>query len=205
MALSVGDKRISARHRVHLAVRYGVASEFVLEYAENLSRGGLFIPDAHHLEPLSDVEVQVDLPGSDSFTITGVVAHILTAEVAERVGRKPGAGIEIKRVPKGFKEALGSYLHKLGQRADMTVMVADERCGEIIAEAGYAVIPAPPPEELAQAIAHVEGGLAGLVAPKSKLLAYQQAATASGAGDIVIEMDSPHQIDDVLSRLDQEL
>lgn len=202
---TVGDKRISARHRVRLAVRYGVASDFVHEYAENLSRGGLFIPDAHHLEPLSDVVVQIDLPGFDSYEIKGVVAHILTAELAEKMKRSPGAGIEIKRTPKGFKEALGSYLHRLGQRTDRHVLVVDERCRRLISEAGYCVSPAPPPEELAQAIARAESDVIGVVTPKSTSLAYQQAATASGAGDIVIEMDSPSQIDDVLARLDREL
>ncbi len=186
-------------------MRYSVASEFVQEYAENLSHGGLFIPDAHHLAPLSEVHVQIDLPGSGSYEIKGVVAHILTVELAERMKRKPGAGIELTRVPKGFKEALGSYLHRLGRRADMTVLVVDERCGESIADAGYAVKPAPPPEGLAEAIAHADGEVIGVVAPKGKLLAYQQAAVASGAGDIVIEMESPHQIDDVLARLDAEL
>ena len=197
--------RTSARHRVNLSVRYGTASEFVSEYAKNLSQGGLVIADAHHLEPLSEVRIEIDLPGAGTFEVTGEVAHIVNAEMARQIGISPGAGIAIKRGPKGFKEALSAYLQRLGRRADVVVFVADERLVEVLGDAGFQALEAPPPEQLAAAVVRSETQVIAVIAPRSRALAYRQAATAAGAGDLVVEMDSPAELDDVLVRLDDLL
>jgi hypothetical protein len=206
MAEVVGKPtRTSARHRVCLAVRYSTATEFVQEYAENLSRGGLFIADAHHLQPLADVAVEIDLPGSGTYQVKGVVAHILDVDLAAKMGRKPGAGIEIRTVPVGFNDALESYLHRLGRRADVTVFVADARCAAALARAGYGVAPAPAPESFAAEFVRADSEVIAVVVPRSSELAYQQAAAAAGGGDMVVCMDSPAQLDEILRRLDDEL
>ena len=43
--------RQEERFRVNFSVRFGIARDFVQEYAENLSSGGLFIRGAHRLAP----------------------------------------------------------------------------------------------------------------------------------------------------------
>lgn len=186
-------------------MRYAAASEFVREYAENISRGGLFIPDAHHLTPLTDVEVEIDLPGQGRYTVKGVVAHVLDADLAARCRRRPGAGIEIRKAPKGFREALDEYLVKLGSRRDFCVLVGDPACAKAVADAGYDVAAAPPPEDLARAFVEADHRIIACVVPRARSLAYRQAAAALGAGDIVVDMDSPAELDRVLERLDAEL
>ena len=204
--MTVGkDLRTSARHRVNLSVRYGTASEFVSEYAKNLSRGGLFIAGAHHLEPLSEVTIEIDLPGLGSFPITGEVAHLLTPDVAAGLGISPGAGIAIKQAPPGFDAALSAYLQRLGRRADVLVFVADAQLAEVLAKAGFQVQAAPPPEHFAEAFVRADADVLAVVSPRSKALGYRQAAAISGAGDVVVEMDSAAELDDVLVRLDAEL
>jgi len=200
------EQRKTERHRVHLSVRYASASEFVAEYARNLSHGGLFISDACHLEPLAEVKVELTLPGAGSFTLTCQVAHVVTVEmVAAGKGSAAGAGVAIQRAPKGFKDALASYLQRLGRRADVAVFVGDELCAMALAEAGYRVHVAPPPAEFAEAFAHSEVQVIAVVVPRAQALVYQQAAAAGGAGEIVVEMDDPAELDEVLVRLDEEL
>ena len=119
--------RSSARFRVHLSVRYEIAHEFVREYAENLSRDGLFITGAQDLELLQEVAVEIGLPGFQSFRVRAEVAHIFDEEHAAPLGRVAGAGLAITRAPPGFQDALTGYLHRLGKRADATVLTTSAR------------------------------------------------------------------------------
>ena len=96
------------------------------------------------------------------------------------MGISPGAGIAIKRGPKGFKEALSAYLQRLGRRADVVVFVADPRLVEVLADAGFQAVEAPPPEHFAEAFVRAESEVVAVVAPRSKSLAYSQAAAATG-------------------------
>jgi Tfp pilus assembly protein PilZ len=203
----MGDRedRRDARYRVHLQVRYGVAKDFVVEYAENLSKGGLFIAGAQALAPLQEVTVEIELPGYGRFRVVGEIAHVMDAETAERFGRTAGAGLAITKAPEGFDEALGSYLHRLGSRADHLVLVGDEAYGPPLRDAGYQVEPAPAPEAVAALIARSDIGVIGLVVPRAAVERYAAAAAAAGAGDIVIGVDEPPAMEKVLLRLDAEL
>jgi len=57
------EQRRDHRYRVHIGVKYGIAEQFVADYAENLSIGGLFIEGAHNLQLYERVEFEIDLPG----------------------------------------------------------------------------------------------------------------------------------------------
>jgi Tfp pilus assembly protein PilZ len=197
--------RKAERHQVHLSVSYQSAQEFVAEYAENLSAGGLFIRGAHELEILSEIAVDIELPGLGRYTVTGQVAHILTPEVAARNGRKPGAGIAIVRSPPEFTSALATYLARLGRRRDVAVLVVDEAMRKALEDAGYVALPAPPPGALAAAIARADMPVLGVAVPRDRADAYRAAARACGAGDIVCELDYAEELGDLLRRLDDEL
>lgn len=204
----MGSKRDRAaeRHRVHLQVRYAVAQDFVIEYAENLSQGGVFVAGAHNLEPLSEVTLEISLPGAGTFQVTAEVAHVLTAEAAARVSRRPGAGLAIRRGPKGFREALESYLVRLGRRTEYLVWCGDSACARALAGAGYQVEPAPPPEDLAGAYVRTERSVLAVVVPRARQLVYQQASAAAGGGtDLIVVMDSVDELDTVIAALDQQL
>jgi hypothetical protein len=197
------EDRTDERHRVHLQVRYAAAEEFVVEYAENLCQGGLFIVGAHHLEPLTEVTVEIGLPGAGSFQVRGEVAHVLPPEVAQRFGRRPGAGIAIKRAPKGFREALAAYLVRLGRRADVLVWVLERGAALDLERAGYRVDGAPAPENLAAAFVRSELPIVAVVVPRARELVYRQALVAAGGSeDMVVAMDDPAELDSVLEALD---
>jgi hypothetical protein len=203
--VSGGGKRQHPRFAVHLKVRFAVAREFVVEYAENLSAGGVFVRGAHHLAPLDETEVDIELPGLGRFTVQGKVAHVCGPEMAARIGRSAGAGIEILSSPPAFQDALLSYLHLLGRRREHVVMVALAEMRALLDDAGYQAVDAPEPDGLLQAIARLDAPLAGIVVHESRARPYRQAAQRAGAGEIVQACRGSAEIGEVLARLDNNL
>ena len=131
--------RVHERHATVLAVRFVSAADFVIEYAENLSAGGLFVRQAHGLEPLSEVTVQIELAGFDTFKVKAKVAHIMDEAMAARLGRSPGAGLQLIDVPPSFTKALSGYLARLGRRRDFLILAEDAACVGMLGEAGFRV------------------------------------------------------------------
>lgn len=137
----MNDKRRHERFGVRLLVRYAKAQEFVSDYIENLSAGGLFIAGAHELPMLTETDVNVELPGQGSWTVRARVVFLIDEAAARAAGRRAGAGMEVITKPAGYDDALLGYLLRLGRRRDHTVMVADGVVGaELFADAGYRVV-----------------------------------------------------------------
>jgi hypothetical protein len=198
--------RESARYRVHLAVRYGVAAEFVREYAENLSNGGLFIAGASGLEPLQEVGVEIELPGFGKFRLKCQVAHVITEEAGAKYGHKPGAGLAILAGPRGYKDALMRYLQRLGRRADHLVLCGHQGISKVLGDAGYKVQRAPAPDGLAATIADSDAPVIAVVVDQQQGAAYAAAANAAGAGpELVLTMASAAAADSLLADLDERL
>jgi uncharacterized protein (TIGR02266 family) len=199
------ENRRHQRFAVRFQVRFRTALDFVVEYAENLSAGGVFVRGAHRLEPLSEVEVELGLPGYGQFTVRGKVAHIVSPETAAMSGRRPGAGLEIVQAPDGFREALGEYLRRLGRRRDVAVLVEDGRPLELLDDAGYRASPLPPPNELVVAMARSEFPVLAVVVTRAREEQFRPAAEAAGVGDLVHLLDHEEEIDELLGALDNLL
>lgn len=198
-------RRRAARYRVHLSVRYETAADFVREYAENLSKGGLFIRRARGLSRHRDVMVELDLPGFGAFQVRAEVVHVISPEMAAEHGRAAGAGLAIRETPDGFEEALSNYLHRLGRRADSLVLAAREPAARLLVAAGYQVAPVASPDALGDALAAQdrEVRLVGVVVPGAEVDPYRIAAADNA--ELVVAMDEPRQIDEVLVHLDARL
>jgi hypothetical protein len=203
--MGVKDQRKGARYRVHLSVRYASAREFVVEYARNLSAGGLFIRGAQHLEPLSPITVEISLPGYKTVQVDAQVVHVITPEMAAGTDNKPGAGVAITQSPDGFDEAMSAYLQRLGRRRDRLVLVGDEACRELLQEAGYQTGPAPAVDELVAAIARSDVPVIGVVVSRAQEAEYTAAATKAGMPEVVRSIDYLEEIDELLTQLDAEL
>ena len=198
-------KRRAARYRVHLSVRYETAADFVREYAENLSKGGLFIRRARGLTRHRDVMVELDLPGFGAYQVRAEVVHVISPELAAEHGRAAGAGLAIREAPEDFDEALTSYLHRLGRRADSLVIAAAEPAARLLVAAGYQVAAVASPETLGDALAAqaADARLVGVVVPGADVDPYRLAAADNA--ELVVAMDEPRQIDEVLVELDRRL
>lgn len=200
------DNRRHPRFAVHLEVRFGRALDFVVEYAENLSAGGLYVRGAHTLEPLSDVEVELALPGYGRFTVQGRVAHVVGEELARRQGRRPGAGIEIASSPPGFDAALSEYLRRLGRRRDVAVLVEGGPALELLGAAGFQAEALPAAEELVAVMARSAHPVIALVVTPAYAGTYQRVARDAGVEDLIRLLgDEEADAEKLLADLDELL
>ena len=198
-------QRKEERYRVHLSVRYAAARDFVRDYAEDLSRGGLFISGAHNLEHGKRVRIELDLPGFDAFVVSAEVAHIIDPVTAAQMGRKPGAGLSIVQTPPGFAEAMHRYLLRLGQRRDHLVFVGDLTIRHLFDEAGYQVRPLPPPISLKAEFERSPVSVVGIIVTREQFGPFVAAATVAKIEDIVHEIDYPEEFEHILRIIDQRI
>src|SRR5689334_7058980 len=144
------EQRRDPRYGVRLAVRYTNAEQFVTDYVENLSKGGLYIGGATGLALDTETDVHIEQPGQGSWTVRGRVQFVLDEQAAAGGNRKPGAGLAIVDRPPGFDDALLGYLLRLGRRRERAVMIADDMVGRsLVEDAGYRVLPLESRDEVA--------------------------------------------------------
>jgi hypothetical protein len=203
--VSKPENRRFERYSVRLQVKFGSALDFVAEYAENLSAGGLFVRGAHRLEPLSEAEVEITLPGYGSFKVRGRVAHIVSPELAARSGRKPGAGLEITQQPDGFGDTLGEYLRRLGRRRDVAVLAEEGPPLQLLAETGHQTAQLPSPNELVVAMARSEHPVIAVVVTRAREEMYRPVASDAGVADLIRVLDHEEELDELLGDLDRLL
>ncbi len=191
------------RFRVHVEVRFQNALDFVVEYAENLSRGGVFVAGAQGLAPRAEVSCDLALPGLGRFTVLAEVAHVLSAEAAAKLGRSPGAGLQITRSPPGFQDAMSTYLKRLGRRRDTVVMTSDLTCGRFLSSAGFLVRPLPAPEVLMAALIASAEPVAALLVPPGRWSEYHGLHMVTP--DLVVPVPEELDPDKLLDVLDARL
>jgi hypothetical protein len=197
--------RAEERLPVNLSVRYCVAREFIIEYAENLCTGGLFVRGATNLERGQTANVEITLPGYGTFMVTAEVAHVLSPDLAEKFHRKPGVGFAITKSPPGFIDAMRSYLLRLGRRRDHAVLVSDDRYGLLLDAAGYRIMPLPPAHQLLGAVAAATEPVIGVIVTREQEQEYLKLAAKMGSPEIVYAIDDDEPIEDLLNWLDSEL
>ncbi len=197
------DARRSPRKRVHLRVEFPRAQDFVEQYAENLSSGGVFVRGAEGLSQFEQVTIKLALPGLGAFELQAEVIHVIPRDQAG--ARGPGIGFAIRVAPPGFDDALTGYLVRLGNRANMTVFVDGEPWRELVSDAGYHVAAVPDaPGELASVIAR-ESSVAGVLVPTNEAADYAAALAGAGKDMLVIAVDGSTSVEAVLDRLDGAL
>jgi len=199
---SVGiEQRKHPRHAVRLAVRYANAEQFVTDYVENLSLGGLYLAGAQALQLFTETEVQIELPGQGTWTVRAKAVFIIDAAAATATGRTAGAGMEILDKPPGFDDALLGYLLRLGQRRDHTIMVGAVPGVRLIEDAGYRVIPLEPPQAAATLATDPLVRPIGVPVRPELLSQYPEAL----GNEIVYAVQSAEQIADFLAKIDSLL
>jgi Tfp pilus assembly protein PilZ len=198
------EQRRHPRFGVRLAVRYTNAQQFVADYVENLSAGGLFIAGAHQLPLKTETDVAIELPGQGSWTVRGRVMFIIDDDSARRASRRPGAGLQIIEKPAGFDDALLGYLLRLGRRRDHSVMAGNVPGVRHVTDAGYRVIALEPPHQAAVTAGDALVQLVAVLVPADQAASYRQALGARGESlvHVVVREDEVH---DLLARIDSLL
>ena len=203
--MSKDHKPRKERHRVHLSVRYGTAIDFVREYAENLSKGGLFIQGAQDLHLRQQVNVELELPGYKTFQLTAEVVHMLDQEAAASFGRIAGTGFTIVKSPSGFDTALSSYLERLGRRRDFVVLAANEPSLKLLEDVGFQTSPLPPPSQLVEVIMRSKDPVIAVVVSKEIEHEYAAAAAAGGRPGLVYGIEFLDEVEELIPLLDEAL
>jgi hypothetical protein len=198
------EQRRHPRFGVRLAVRYTNAQQFVADYVENLSAGGLYIAGAHLLPLGTETDVAIELPGQGSWTVQARVMFVIDQESARQASRKPGAGMEIIGKPPGFDDALLGYLLRLGRRRDHSVMVGAVPGIRHVTDAGYRVIALEPPDEAVATAGDALVHLVAILLPPDQVGAYRQALGERGES-LLHPVDREDELLDVLARIDSLL
>lgn len=199
------EQRKHPRYGVHLAVRYANAEQFVTDYVENLSEGGLFISGAHQMAMGTETDVQVELPGQGDWKVRAKVVFLIDPTAAQSTGRKPGAGMEILTKPPGFDDALLGYLLRLGRRRDHAMMISDEVIGkQLFADAGYRLLPLESEDEVAMALADGDAQIVAIVLPPSLVTPYRD-RLGERAKSLVFSPRSIEDVQDILAQIDSLL
>ena len=100
-------RRSFPRYNVNFAVRFATVQDFVLEYAANISAGGVFVqtenpPDLHAV-----VTVTMELPdGGKPVEAKGLVVHRVSAQDAKVRNTPPGAGVQFVDASDEFRERI---------------------------------------------------------------------------------------------------
>lgn len=200
--MSEGPKRRQERFQVNFSVRFGMAREFVQEYAENLSTGGLFVRGAHRLTEGEHIVIELDLPGFDTFIVTAKVAHLISPAEAADSNRKPGAGLSIIATPEGFDDAMRAYLVRLGERHGRLVFVGSDEIRQLVSMAGYQVRPLPAPNALGPALETASATVVAVLVTRSLYGHYATVADKLGVSNLVQTIDYADEFDDILRLLD---
>jgi uncharacterized protein (TIGR02266 family) len=193
------------RHRVHLNVRYKTAQEFVENYAQDLSDGGLFIRGAERVAMNTQVEVEVELPGFGTYKVAGRVAHILDAERAAEVDKAPGAGLELTTCTIEFTDALERYIGRLERRREAFVVGTSTLVCSHVERFGYRSLEVKSAADLAAEIARSDGVVVGIVTGRREEQAFRDAAKIHGLDDLVASIDYLEEVDELLPTMDDLL
>ena len=104
------EERFEVIHRV----RFSSGEEFLSEYAENLSRGGMYLVTEESLKPGTVLQARLEIPGLEKpIELKGTVAYRVGAEQSFEQGRAPGVGIKFLELDPEARQRLDHYLTRL--------------------------------------------------------------------------------------------
>ena len=107
-------RRAFPRVQARFAVRFGTVQDFVLEYAANISAGGVFVHSAEPPPLKTIVRVEMELPGGGpAVPARGLVVHRVTAEEAEARGTIPGMGVQFMDSDDDFRKRIDEAIEKI--------------------------------------------------------------------------------------------
>jgi uncharacterized protein (TIGR02266 family) len=105
--LKRSEDRAFPRYQARFQVGWSTVQDFVLEYAANISVGGVFVQTENPAELDQIVTVSLSLPGSEMPVETkGVVVHRVTPEQAKEKSVVPGMGVQFLDSSDEFRGAI---------------------------------------------------------------------------------------------------
>jgi uncharacterized protein (TIGR02266 family) len=104
-------RRAFPRYNANFAVRFATVQDFVLEYAANISAGGVFVHTENPPPLKTIVQIEMELPGSGrAVPARGIVVHRVTPEDAKRRGTLPGVGVQFMDADDEFRRRIDAAI-----------------------------------------------------------------------------------------------
>jgi uncharacterized protein (TIGR02266 family) len=104
-------RRAFPRYNANFAVRFATVQDFVLEYAANISAGGVFVHTENPPPLKTIVQVEMELPGSSTAVpARGIVVHRVTKEDAKQRGTLPGVGVQFMDADDEFRKRIDAAI-----------------------------------------------------------------------------------------------
>jgi uncharacterized protein (TIGR02266 family) len=104
-------RRAFPRYNANFAVRFATVQDFVLEYAANISAGGVFVHTENPPPLKTIVQVEMELPGSGTAVpARGIVVHRVTTEDAKKRETLPGVGVQFMDADDEFRSRIDAAI-----------------------------------------------------------------------------------------------
>ena len=108
------DGRTFPRFNARFAVRFADVQDFVLQYAANISAGGVFVETSEPPEMDSVMRVSLELPGGGApVEAKAVVVHRVTPEQARQRNTPAGVGVQFVDASDAFRDRIDRYIESL--------------------------------------------------------------------------------------------
>jgi uncharacterized protein (TIGR02266 family) len=113
-APAVEARRGFPRHAARFRVGFTSNHEFAVEYAENISVGGVFVHSDDPPELDSIVSVSLHLPGNGTpVEAKALVVHRVTKAQGAQTGKRPGMGVQFLDSSDEFRAAIDGALEHI--------------------------------------------------------------------------------------------
>lgn len=104
-------RRAFPRHGARFAVRFATVQDFVLEYAANISAGGVFVCTEAPPPLKTVVRIEMELPGSETVVpARGVVVHRVMPDEAKARRTSAGMGVQFLDAGDQFRERIDAAI-----------------------------------------------------------------------------------------------
>jgi uncharacterized protein (TIGR02266 family) len=112
------NRRSYPRYRARFAVHFETVQEFVLEYAANISAGGVFVVTDFPPEMDQVITVVLELPdGRPPVPCKAQVVHRVTKEEAQARGEPAGVGVQFIEADDTFRERIDQTIAQILEKA----------------------------------------------------------------------------------------
>lgn len=104
------DARFEAVHRV----KFAGDREFLSDFTQNISRGGMYLATDRKLAVGAEIELAVELPGmTDAIPLKATVVYKLDAAAAKELGRGAGVGVKFVSFTDPERELFAHHIRRL--------------------------------------------------------------------------------------------
>lgn len=113
ISLNYEEKRRDERVVAEIKIKFKATDEFVQEFAEDISKGGVFIKTNKPLPFDTPVRVLIEFPDTTQIELDGKVVYVLKEEDAKAMLRSPGMGIQFVNISESDRAKLERFIEEI--------------------------------------------------------------------------------------------